>query len=207
MRIRPRTLWQTRLRRAREGDRDQAFGGGVPADPPRGNVACSAPRSVGQRGRAHQWRAPAEFSLGWMPQMFGMLRACEGESLSRRGGAGAQRGGRWAAQGSTRRAQCGARQRRRTHAGECCGQAPLWAHTRPVVVCASAPGRRGMRATRLQTRGEREFAGQHGLREFYKRSLHNLAQHREKVRQALRPVSHDKRPFDRGECGDYMIRT
>ena len=87
LRIRPRTLWQTRLRRAREGDRDQAFGGGVPADPPRGNVACSAPRSVGQRGRAHQWRAPAEFSLGWMPQMFGMLRACEGESLSRRGGA------------------------------------------------------------------------------------------------------------------------
>ena len=42
LRIRPRTLWQTRLRRAREGDRDQAFGGGVPADPPRGNVACSA---------------------------------------------------------------------------------------------------------------------------------------------------------------------
>ena len=89
--------------------------------------------------------------------MFGMLRACEGESLSEGGGAG-QRGGRWAAQGSTRRAQCGARQRRRTHAGECCGQAPLWAHTRPVVGV-----RQGARATRRawQRWGKRITRGVH----------------------------------------------
>lgn len=133
LRIRPRTLWQTRLRRAREGDRDQAFGGGVPADPPRGNVACSAGQGapVARAGRV----------------LLGMDAPDVRHAARMRGGI-TQRGG--GAQGS----EGGAAQRRARRGVRSVGPASGAGRTRGVLRASSslgthkaggrcAPGRQG----------------------------------------------------------------